>query len=218
MAQPLYPSFTPTYHHDQYPTIDPTQPSLSCSGKVILITGGGTGIGKAIALAFAKANAQGIALLGRTQSTLDETADEIRRINPATDVFVAVADITLQPQVQAAIDATISHFHTHVPDVLINNAGGLSGRGPLIDVDLTDFWRAFDLNVKGPLTVTQAFLRANRQHSPDTFRTVINIPSGAAHLPYAPNAAAYSCSKLASAKITEYLHHENPSWNVFNMQ
>lgn len=214
-----YPSFTPTYHHEQYPAIDPTQPALDCSKKIVLVTGAGGGIGKAIAIAFGKAHAEGIALLGRTKSTLDETAQEVKDASGGvTDAFVTTADITNQDQVQAAMDSMIDHFGDRVPDVLVNNAGGLVGIGDVIDVDIDEFMKAFDLNVRGPLTVTQVFTRACRKRSPDTPRTVINIPSGGAHLPYAPKAASYSTSKLANAKLTEYLHHENPSWNVFNMQ
>lgn len=216
---PLYPSFTTTYHHDQYPAIDPRQPALDCSGKYIFITGGGSGIGQAIAIAFAQAHAAGITLLGRTQAPLDATAVTIHQVsNGRTRTFVVLADIMWQPQVASALASATAHFDNHVPDVLVNNAGGLHGVGSLTDVALDDFWRSFELNVKGPLIVAQTYLRANARHSPDAARTVINIPSGAAHLPYAPGACAYATAKLASAKIAEYLHHENPSWNVFNMQ
>ncbi|KAK3719741.1 hypothetical protein LTR37_004278 [Vermiconidia calcicola] len=216
---PLYPSFTPTYHHDQYPAIDPTQSALDCSYKVVLITGAGGGIGRGIALAFGKAHAQGVALLGRTQATLAETAAEIKRLSGgSTDVFVVTADIMNKSQVQAAMESIVEHYGGRVPDVLVNNAGGLRGIGNLTDVDIDEFMEAFEINVRGPLTVLQTFLRANREHSPDSSRTVINLPSGAAHIPFAPTAAAYGTSKLANAKITEYVHHENPSWNVFNMQ
>lgn len=175
-------------------------------------------VGQAIAVAFAQAHAKGIALLGRTKSTLDDTAAEVQQAsNGKTDVLVLIADITSQSDVQAAMNSTIQHFGS-VPDVLVNNAGGLAGIGSLTDVDIDDFMSAFEINVRGPLTVLQTYLRANQKHSPDTPRTVINLPSGAAHLPYAPSAAAYGCSKLANSKITEYVHHENPAWSVFNMQ
>ncbi len=219
MAQPLFPSFTPTYHHDQYPAIDPSQPSLDCSTRTVLITGGGRGIGQAIAVAFAKAHAKNIALLGRTKSTLEATAALIETASGGkTDVTIVVADITIKEQVLDALYTTIEAFGGDVPDVLVNNAGGLAGRGSLTEVEIDDFMSAFELNVRGPLAVLQAYLRANKKYSPDTPRTVINLPSGAAHLPYAPSAAAYGISKLANSKIIEYVHHENPSWNVFNMQ
>lgn len=212
-----YPSFTKTYHHDQYPAIDPSQPALDCSKKVVLVTGAGTGIGQAIAVAFAQAHAKGIALLGRTKSTLEETASKIKAVNANTEVFITTADITSASQVQSAMDSIISHFNT-VPDGLVNNAGGMMGSGPIIDVDLTEFQKCLELNTMGPLTVSQAFLRANRTHTPNMTRTIINIPSGAAHVPYAPGGTSYITSKLSATKITECLHYEHPDWNIFNMQ
>ena len=85
-------------------------------------------------------------------------------------------------------------------------------------MDVDEFMKAFELNVRGPLNIAQAYLRANRDISPDVPRTLINISSGAAHLPYVPRAAAYSISKLAGTRVTDWIHHSNPSWNVFNMQ
>jgi NAD(P)-dependent dehydrogenase (short-subunit alcohol dehydrogenase family) len=150
---------------------------------------------------------------------LDETAAKIRTTSPGTDAFVQTADITNQDQVQSAIDAAIKHFDGTVPNVLVNNAGGLRGFGSLIDVDINDFWQAFELNIKGPLMVSQTFLRSVREHSSlQESLTIINIPSGAVHVPYLPGAGAYGSSKMAMSKITEYLHHENPNWFVINMQ
>nr|POE93007.1 short chain dehydrogenase andi [Quercus suber] len=224
--QRLWPSFTPTYHHDVYPAIDPTQPALACDGKHIFITGGGRGIGRAIALAFARAHATAITLLGRTPATLEETARLVHEASGgATQTLIVRADILQAAEVDAAMATAVSRFGGVAPDVLINNAGGLHGVGALEDADLEDFWRAFELNVKGPLAVTQSFLRARRrqgetreEEEESSAATVINLSSGAAHLPYAPGMAAYSCSKLAFAKIVEYMHHERPGWRVFNVQ
>ena len=214
-----YPPFTRTYHHDQYPAIDPTQPQLDCSKKIVLITGGGRGIGKAIAIGFAKAHAKGIALLGRTRSSLEEAAAEVKSAGGRkTDVHIVTADIMVQDQVIKAMESIVDHFDGAVPDVLVNNAGGMLGLRSLADVNIDEFMRAYDLNVRGPLTVLQTYVRANRHHSPDTPRTVINVSSGAAHLPFTMTAGAYGSSKLAISKITEYAHHEMPSWNIFNMQ
>lgn len=112
----------------------------------------------------------------------------------------------------------LSCHHPNLKQVLVNCAGGMIGRGSLTDVDIDEFMKAFDLNVRGPLQVAQAFMRASRRHDPDKPKTVISLPSGAAHLPYAPGGASYACSKLAGAKILEYIGHEKPTWNVFNMQ
>ncbi len=102
--------------------------------------------------------------------------------------------------------------------MLVNCAGGMFGLGNLVDVNIDEFMKTYELNVRGPLTVAQTFMRACRKHCPDEAKTLINLPSGTAHLPYAPGGASYATSKLANAKICEYIHHEYPSWNVFNMQ
>lgn len=101
-----------------------------------------------------------------------------------TDVFITTADFTKQDQVEAAMDSSIDHFGGKVPDVLVNNAGGLVGIGDLIDVDIDGFMKAFDMNVRGPLTIAQALLRACRDHSDSKPKTVINLPSGGAIIPY----------------------------------
>lgn len=218
MAQPLYPSFTTTYHHQEYAAIDPTQAYLDCSNKIILVTGAGTGIGEAIAIAFAKARAKGVALLGRTEATLKSVADKIASRSQQTDTLVVTADITSREQVAAAFEKVTKHFDT-APDVLVNNAGGMLATGSVADIDIDGFWKTHELNVLGPLIVTQAFIRAARASTQsDARRTIINIPSGAAHLPYAPTAVAYSTSKLANAKVLEYIHHEHPDWLCVNMQ
>ena len=236
---PLYPSFTPTYHHEPYPYIDPTtNPALSCAGQLVLITGAGTGIGQAIALAFAQAGAAGLILLGRTTTTLTETEALIRRAAGSTfagKVFTTTADITDPSAVEAAFTAIRTafpekHGRSGVPDVLVQNAGGMLTTGLLEEADIEGFWRTMELNAKGPLVVARAFLRAHtaaraeleqEQEQAPRQVTIINIASGGAHLPYMPTGAAYCISKLANTKLTEYLHYETasrPGWRVFNLQ
>lgn len=218
MSQPLYPSFTPTYHHSQYPAIDPTQAHLDCSDKLILVTGAGSGIGEAIATAFSKAHAKGIVLLGRNEATLQSTATKIAAESDKTEVLVVRADITSREQVHAAFTKITDHFNA-ATDVLINNAGGLLAFGAVADIDIGGFWKTHELNVLGPLIVTQAFIRAAKASvQPDARRAIINIPSGSAHIPYAPTAVAYSTSKLANAKVLEYVHFEHPGWLAVNLQ
>ncbi|KAK1092522.1 hypothetical protein LTR48_004178, partial [Friedmanniomyces endolithicus] len=71
--KPPYPSLTSEWHDKTYPAIDPKRPELSAKGKTIVISGGGSGIGRGIAQAFALAGASAIAILGRRQALLEET-------------------------------------------------------------------------------------------------------------------------------------------------
>lgn len=97
--------------------------------------------------------------------------------------------------------------------MLVNNAGYLSSHKPLAESPLDDYWRGFEINIKGPIATTQAFLKIARPGA-----TLINVSSGAAMLPYIPTYSGYSASKLAACKIMEYVQRENPRLRVFNLQ
>ena len=72
---PPFVSFTKTYHNKPYDDISPTRPELSAAGKNVVVTGGGTGIGKAIATAFTQAGAKSVAILGRRLDKLEAAVD-----------------------------------------------------------------------------------------------------------------------------------------------
>jgi FlaA1/EpsC-like NDP-sugar epimerase len=72
-----FPSPTTLYHKSPSPTIDPTQRHLSAAGKIVLVTGGGTAIGKATVEAFAKAKADHIFLVGRRLNLLIEVEEKV---------------------------------------------------------------------------------------------------------------------------------------------
>lgn len=212
-----WPSYTHTYHHEPYAEILPTQEHLNCKDLVVLITGAGAGIGQAIAVAFAQAQAKAVVVLGRTESTLQETADKVKEASHGkTEAFITKTDITDAESVQAAFIKVRDQFGSI--DILVNNAGGALAFGSIKDIDLVNFWKTFELNVLGPMTVTQSFIRAADASENKSPRTIINLPSAAAHLPAVPRSVGYSTSKLASAKIAEYAHAEHKDWRVFNLQ
>jgi len=108
-----------------YPTIDP-EPHFSAQtyrGKVVLITGASRGIGAETALAYARAGAS-VAILARSQGTLDERAAEIRFSVPGAQVLVVSADVRDVQAVDAAVKATLSLFERI--DIVIANAGALT--------------------------------------------------------------------------------------------
>ncbi|KAF9766027.1 hypothetical protein IL306_001605 [Fusarium sp. DS 682] len=204
--------FVPTYHHDTYDTISEKNPDLSCKGKVVFITGAGRGIGREIAKAFAVAGAKGIFIIGRTGKDLLNAAEEIKSLSTGNPVSVhhAEADITNREAVASAFKQAIEAFG-HI-DILIQNAGYLDDHRPLSDSDLDDYWKTFEINVKGGLIVVQQFLKQSQSGD-----TIINIGSGAGHLPSIPGYSAYSASKLAFAKMIESVQLENPHLRVFNI-
>jgi NAD(P)-dependent dehydrogenase (short-subunit alcohol dehydrogenase family) len=210
MAQiQIQPSFIKTYHHSQYREISDTNPSLSQAGKVIFITGGSKGIGKAITLSFAKAGAKAIIITGRTKATLDETKAELSKYGVPISAFVA--DVTDSKAIEDAFSTTYKNYGP--VDVLISNAGYLSTHVDIQESPLEDYWQGFETNVKGGIVVTQSFLKVAAPNA-----TLINITSGAAHIPYIPSYSGYSASKIAFWKIMGYLPHERPDLRVINLQ
>jgi NAD(P)-dependent dehydrogenase (short-subunit alcohol dehydrogenase family) len=203
-------SFTPTYHHNTYPAIDPSRPELSAKGKVVLITGGGQGIGKATARAFAQANAYAIIITGRTQQTLLETKAELKHINPNTKVLTFVGDVADANAVRTIFDSMKEEFGR--VDVLVSNAGYLPEPAQISKEDVDEFWKGFEINTKGAFIVVRAFLGVA---SPNA--TVINVSSAAAHIAF-PGIQGYSSSKVAALSLFEFVQNENTALRVVSIQ
>lgn len=93
-----------TEHHARYAALDPTLAlKESASGKVIFITGGSRGIGRATAVAFAEAGAKAVYITARSKPALDETLALIRQANPNTQCAYSTCDVTSAEQVEAAV-------------------------------------------------------------------------------------------------------------------
>lgn len=142
---------------------------LGLNGKVALVTGGSRGLGRESALALAREGAN-VAICGRTQSTLDETVNEIKK-NGGICIGV-VADIS---------DASsVEHLHTAVTeamgqvDILVNNAGGTRSREDINGTLIEDFRGTFDLNVFGAFALMQQVIPAMRTKG---WGRIINIAS-----------------------------------------
>jgi NAD(P)-dependent dehydrogenase (short-subunit alcohol dehydrogenase family) len=207
MAFPV-PAFLKKNHHDVYPAIDPTREQLSAAGKFVVVTGGGSGIGPRIAEAFAKAGAAKIALLGRTERTLLSTKQSLEDKYPAK-VFTYVADVVQE----AAVNEAFRQMEAVGPiDVLVNNAGYLPDKLDIVSSDVEQWWTAYNINVKGALLVTRAFLKNSASDA-----VLINIATGLSYIPPMAGFSAYSSSKLASSSFFEHLQFEKPALRVFNL-
>ena len=164
--------FTPTLHLDTYDAISPTLPSLSTKGKSVLITGGGSGIGAFAARSFCLSGASRLALIGRRAEPLRAAVSALNTEFPDTEVSFYAADITDQ----TAIAAIFEDFGA--PDVLVNNAGIFIGEKKLKDVDIEEWWKNMEVNVKGVAIVTQQYLRKKKQEQKGV---VIMLNSVACH-------------------------------------
>ena len=163
--------------------------------KVALITGAGSGIGKATALAFL-ADGFRVVLAGRHREGLDEVA----RSAGDAQALVYEADVTSPDEVRALFDATRAKFGRL--DVLFNNAGVGTPFGVNLE-DLTfEQWRkVIDTNLTGAFLCTQQAFRLMKEQSPRGGR-IINNGSISAHTPRA-NSAPYTASKHGITGLTK---------------
>ena len=137
---PPLPSMTAKWHKDTYAAISPSNPTNSAKGRTVVVTGAGVGIGREIAKAYAEAGAKHVALLGRTQKTLDETQGIIHEQSPATKVTIHIADVADEDAIRGAADR-LSGW-----DILILNAGISGPHVPIAKANLADWWRVYEVS------------------------------------------------------------------------
>ena len=162
--------------------------------KVALITGAGSGIGKATSLAFMLDGFR-VVLAGRHADKLRSVAAEVG----AAQSLVVEADVTKQDSVRALFDATQEKFGRL--DVLFNNAGMNAPFLPLEDMPYEKWREVIDTNLTGAFLCTQQAFRLMKVQSPRGGR-IINNGSISAHTPRA-NSAPYTSSKHAITGLTK---------------
>jgi len=210
----MFKSFTKTWHSEPYPSISPTRPELSAAGKVVFITGGGSGIGKATAIGFAQAGAKAIAIFGRRVGNLELAAEEIKKANPAgtTNVIYESADISQRQSLETAFANALSKAGGGKIDILVNNAGSLNPPKPLTVYPEKDLRDSIESNLIGSYYVVQTaapLLASNAK--------VLNVSSGIGHINPTPGFWIYASLKIALIKMFDFLQAENPDLSVFNI-
>ncbi len=175
------------------------------SGQVALITGGGRGIGRAIALAFAAAGAQ-VAITARST---DQLAETVALIHDAGGHAVAVpSDVSDSAAVQTLVAETERQLGP--VDVLVNNAGVGGTAGPLWEVDAAEWWQGLEVNLRGPFLCAHAVLPgmiARRRGR------IVNIASGAGTIAL-PYFSAYFTAKTALIRLSEVLALETQAYGI----
>jgi hypothetical protein len=170
---------------------------LSIHGKIVFITGAGSGIGKATALAFAHAGAK-LLLCGRRLDRLEALIPALREANAhAFHLFqLDVSD-------RAAVETTLANLpeEWRNVDILVNNAGLSRGLVKVYEQDPEDWQEMIATNVLGLLHVTRAIVPGMVSRATGH---VVNIGSTASHITYA-NGAVYCASKAAEKSISEGL-------------
>jgi len=173
-------------------------------GKKAIITGGGRGLGKATALAFAQEGID-VAITGRNESTLKETVAELK--NFGVQATYAVFDVADFKAVQEGIQQIIGELGT--VDILVNNAG-IASFASFLDMEPETWVNILNTNVLGTYYVTKAVLPLLVEKN---IGDIINV-SSTAGLNGAATTSAYSASKFAVIGLSDSLMREVRKHNI----
>jgi NAD(P)-dependent dehydrogenase (short-subunit alcohol dehydrogenase family) len=177
---------------------------FSFEGKNALVTGGGRGIGRAIALAFARQGAD-VALAARGRDELDAVAGEIRALG--RKAFIHVVDLADTDRAVNMVNAAAGELGSL--DILVNNAGGITevpgSMGPLAEATIDAFDAMYALNVRTPLFAAVAACRLmSRQGNGGAILNIVSIDG----LFPAPTEGIYGSAKAAVVNLTKVLTYE----------
>lgn len=218
MASPPFKSFvsfTKTWHDRPYPAISPTRPEVSAAGKNVVITGGGTGIGKAAAIAFAQAGAKSVSIIGRRVDRLQTAGAAITEANPSTQVVLQPGDVSNRASIETALNSIVTKTGGKI-DIFLNNAGMLPKEASVIDYPESEIRRCFEINLIGSFNALQAFTPLAAPGA-----KLVHVGSGIGHwapLPEVPGVWSYAAIKAATVKMMEYYASENPGVHVVSIQ
>lgn len=152
--------------------------------KKILITGASQGLGRELALAFAKENAEAISITARNSEKLQNVISEIKKINPSTLSVAITGDLSLPADIERIVATTLSSFDGRI-DVLVNNASAI-GPTPmpyLLDYPPEDFKKVLNTNLIAPFLMIRHVLSSMFENG----GSIINVTSDAGVIGYPNN-------------------------------
>lgn len=164
------------------------------SDKVALVTGAASGIGRATAVAFAAEGAR-VAILDRTEDALSGTADAVR--TAGGEVLVIACDVSKPEQVEAAIGRVVESFGRL--DIAFNNAGVENKAAPVAEIELDEWDRVLDINLRGTFVCMKHELAQMVRQGGGV---IVNTSSGAGVRGVA-GGASYAASKHAIIGLTK---------------
>lgn len=146
-------------HQKAYLAISPTRPELNQAGRVVIITGGGTGIGLSIAQSFVRASADTIIIVGRREAVLNTAVAQLeagaKEAGTGTKVMARTCDLVKREDIEALWKDLAAQ--SIVVDVFINNAAKFTELQTLSQLGADEICSQIDANFKGPLYFTDKF-------------------------------------------------------------
>lgn len=201
---PSHLEVTKTYHKKPYPAIDPRRPGVSAAGKILFITGGGTGIGRSIVESFAQANIAHVILIGRRQAVIEDAVSEFTAAHAQTKFHgfsTSVADQQSVNDLFVDIRETIGE-----PDILVTCAADNPGIFKTLEIPNERMIEAFHTNVFGNLNLVRAFMKGISTDDV-TDKVILEVSSSAAFRMY-EGSATYSACKSSFARIMQQVQYE----------
>jgi NAD(P)-dependent dehydrogenase (short-subunit alcohol dehydrogenase family) len=177
---------------------DPTG-DIDLTGQVAIVTGGGRGIGRAIAIGLASASAS-VGVVARSEDQITESAGQIAEVGGwAIAVPADVSDPEAVEQMVQEVERVLGPV-----DLLVNNAGLAGPIGPTWEADPDEWWRCMEVNLRGPMLCSRAVLPGMISRG---VGRIVNVASGAGTFAI-PYLGAYVTSKTALIRLTEILAAE----------
>ena len=180
--------------------------SAAHMSKTAVVTGAGSGVGQATAVALA-ADGWRVAILGRRQSALEETIGLAGE--RGGQLSAHTCDVGQRDQVAAAAENILAEFGT--VDVLVNSAGNNFKERYLVDIQDEGYQGTIDANMNGAFYCAQAFLPGMRERKSGT---VVNVSSDSAYEPNLKAGVAYIMSKMGMAGLSKSINCEEGPNNI----
>lgn len=179
---------------------------MKLENKIAIVTGGGTGLGRAIALEFAKAGAN-VVVCSRDKKNLEKVRAEITDLGRHS--LAIPTDVRIKDQVDNMVAKVIDEFSR--VDILVNNSGTSGVIAPILDIKEDEWDLVLDTNLKGTLLCTQAVAKHMIKQK---YGKIINISSTVALGAIEPGAAAYVASKCGIVGLTKACAKEFGNYGI----
>ncbi|KAL6906983.1 hypothetical protein GGI43DRAFT_248811 [Trichoderma evansii] len=197
------------YHRGPYAAISPSRPELSQAGKTIVVTGGNSGIGFAIARGFIQASAKHVIILGRRQDVVKSAAEKLSKeadsFGSSTAVEGKVCDI-------ASLESTEKFWEDLQSngifvDVLVLNAAAGGKATPILKNGLRNVWADYEANVRSTLDFTERFHKQIDKQGASSRKFLVYISTIAGYMwqSMAPERPTYGMTKNAATLLVQQI-------------
>ena len=176
---------------------------MKLQGQVAIVTGGGRGLGRSVALTFGKQGAK-VVLAARTMEEIDHVAEELRSLKK--EAIAVRTDVSNEDQVNHLVKMTLEAFGTI--DILVNNAGARGPIGPIHQISLSEWEQTLKVNLTGAFLCTKAVLPVLMEKREGK---IINV---ATTLTPRPNLTPYMVAKAGLIHFTKQLSRELKDYNI----